>query len=300
MRPRSRSSALNSRGSRQRHVLSPGPTSSGNGGGRSGTIAPSGLNGNVASQRDRRGRSCALSIPSSPAREVLAIARDPARVDLRRAQLSPRIPSTGKRHRAWTSPSTTSVASQDVLPRADAVVHARLRAVRRARHRRRDHRRGRRARRGHARLQRGAGRAGRLRVRDVLALEQARPRRPALPAELRPRARPRGAAGAPDQRQPGAAPGAAAALRRARVRRRAAGPARRARPQRLRRDGGRPGAPLAARPPARARGARLEPDPPPRDLRRRTCSSCCRRSPTARRPAATSSTTARPTTCGWS
>ena len=48
-------------------------------------------------------------------------------------------------------------------------------------------------------------------IGHLVALEQARPRRPALPAELRPRARARGAAGAPDQRRAGAAPRPAAA-----------------------------------------------------------------------------------------
>ena len=96
------------------------------------------------------------------------------------------------------------------------------RAVRRARDRRRHHRRRRGARRRHARLLGRARGARRLRDRHLVALEQARPRRPALPAELRPRARPRGAAGAPDQRRARAAPGAAAAADRARLRRRPA------------------------------------------------------------------------------
>ena len=86
---------------------------------------------------------------------------------------------------------------------------------------------------------------GRLRDRHLVALEQARPRRPALPAELRPRAGARGAAGAPDQRRAGAAPGAPAAADRARLRRRPPGPADRARAEHVRRDGGRPD--LAAR-----------------------------------------------------
>ena len=81
----------------------------------------------------------------------------------------------------------------------------------------------------------------------LVAVEQARPRRAALPAELRPRARPRGAARAPDQRRARAAPGAAAADGRARLRRRAAGPPARAGAQHVRRDGGRPAAALAAR-----------------------------------------------------
>ncbi len=176
--------------------------------------------------------------------------------------------------------------------------HARVRALRRARHRRRDHRRRRRAGRRHARVLGRAGGARGLRERDVVALEQARPRRPALPAELRSRARPRGAAGAPDQRQSGAAPGAAAALRGPRVRRRAAGPARRPRPQRLRRDGRRPAAALAARPPPRSRGARLEPGAAPGDLRARghRAAACARA--TGNRRAGTCSTTARPTTSG--
>ena len=177
------------------------------------------------------------------------------------------------------------------------------RAVRRAGHRRRDHRRRRRARRRQPRLLRRAGREGRLRARDVVALEQARPRRAALPAELRPRPGPRGAARAPADGRAGAAPGAPAAADRARLRRRPPGPARRDRAEHVRRDGGRADPPLAARPPPRARrGPRrprgLEPGAPPRDRRRRGRRAAPRARRRATPPAATCSTTARPTTCG--
>ena len=80
-----------------------------------------------------------------------------------------------------------------------------------------------------------------------------------------------------------AAPRAAAAADRARVRRRAARPARRPRAEHVRRDGGRPAAPLAARPPPRATPGRprgLEPGAPPRDRRRRGGRAAAR----ARRP----------------
>ena len=72
-------------------------------------------------------------------------------------------------------------------------------AWRRARHpgrRRRRRRRGCRPRRRHPRPDRRAGRGPRLRLRHVEPLEQAHPRRPALPRDARLPARGRGAAGA--------------------------------------------------------------------------------------------------------
>ena len=84
-----------------------------------------------------------------------------------------------------------------MIARADALAALDRRHVRRRRRRRRDHRRRGGARRRHARLQRRARREGRLRVGHVEPLVEARPRRPALPAELRPRPRARGAARAP-------------------------------------------------------------------------------------------------------
>ena len=126
---------------------------------------------------------------------------------------------------------------------------------------------------------RRAGREGRLRARDLVALEQARPRRAALPAEVRPRAGPRGAARAPAAGRAGAAPRPAAAARRARVRRRAAGPARRDRAEHVRRDGASTG--------ARRRRGREDDWSPERHRDRSTaprCSSCCPRSPRASRP----------------
>ena len=111
----------------------------------------------------------------------------------------------------------------------------------------------------------------RLRLRDLEPLEQARPRRPALPAELRPRPRARGAARAPADGRAGAAPRAPAAARRAGLRRRAARPAGRRRAEPLRRDVGRRALRAPARAAARRREPgrrRLEPRAPPRDLRR--------------------------------
>ena len=121
-------------------------------------------------------------------------------------------------------------------------------------------------------------------ARHLVALEQARPRRPALPAELRPRAGPRGAARAPAQRRARPAPRAAAADDRARLRGRPARPPDRHRAEHVRRDGGRPAAALAARPPPHPRPqprrpGGLEPGAPPRDRRRRGRASCCPRSP---------------------
>ena len=247
----------------------PGPASTGNGGGRSGTIAPSGLNGNVACHSASAGRSCSSAALPARSRSAGGRRRRRARRPGSSAAARRAIASTGKRQSAWTKPSDIARRHGSlhgpVLPRADAVATltaepfdvlvigggitgagVALDAATRGYSRRAD-------------------RAQRLRQRHLLALEQARPRRSALPAELRSRARARGAAGAPDQRQPRAAPRAAAAVRRPRLRRRAAGPGRRARPERLRRDGGRP----APAPAPRAPGGRLEPGAPPRDLRRR-------------------------------
>ena len=123
----------------------------------------------------------------------------------------------------------------------------------------------------------------------------------ALPAELRSRSRPRGAAGAPADGQAGPAPGPPAADGRPGLRRRPPRSADRHRPEHVRRDGG----PVAADAPPRTaqrageRGHRLEPGPPPRHLRRGGHRRCCRRWPRATRPAAICSTTARPTTLGW-
>ena len=82
-------------------------------------------------------------------------------------------------------------------------------------------------------------------------------------------------------------------MHRARVRRRPPGPARRAGAEHVRRDGGRPAAPRAGATPARtgARRATASSTAP-------RWSSWCPRSPAGSRPAATCSTTARPTTCG--
>ena len=163
---------------------------------------------------------------------------------------------------------------------------------------------GRRARRRHPRLQRRAGREDRLRRGHQQPLLQARARRAALPAELRPRAGARGAARAPADGQARPAPGAAAASSSSRpstarrpnrligpraehVRRPEHGqaapprPARQGQRRRARRGRGRSGAPSAT---ARSR-ARRSP-------------SWCPRWPRATRPPATSSTTARPTTRG--
>ncbi len=118
------------------------------------------------------------------------------------------------------------------------------------------------------------------RLGHLQPLEQARPRRPALPAELRPRARARGAARAPADGRAGAAPRAPAAARGARLRRRAPRPPGRRRAEPLRRDvastrlrarrgrRGQGGA-LHSRGAGGRRGERvLEPRAPPRDLRR--------------------------------
>ena len=79
--------------------------------------------------------------------------------------------------------------------RAAAGARGRVRGgARPARHRRRDHRRGRGARRGHARPAGRPRRGARPRGRGVERVEQAHPRRPALPRDGRHRARPRGAA----------------------------------------------------------------------------------------------------------
>ena len=194
--------------------------------------------------------------------------------------------------------------------------------VRRRRRRRRHHRRGRGAGRRHARLQRGAARARGLRLGNLQPLEQARPRRPALPAELRSRARARGAARAPADGDARAAPGPPAAAGRAGVRRRSPGPAGGGGVEPLRRDVRRPRPPAFApgtrsrgRPGKRqlgigrgagggrgrplSRGRVLEPRAPPRDLRRggRRAAARARRARADER--AICSTTARPTTCAW-
>ena len=190
--------------------------------------------------------------------------RDPRR----RGGARPAAPRRGPRRQARARAGAARRGRH--APRADARARRRprragRRAVRRARHRRRDHGRRRRAGRRQPRLLGRARREGRLRARDVVALEQARPRRPALPAELRPRPRARGAARAPAARRARAAPRAPAAADRARVRRRAAGPAGRDRAEHVRRDG--PRAPPPRRQPRRPRG--LEPGAPPRDRRQR-------------------------------
>ena len=195
-----------------------------------------------------------------------------------------------------------------MIARADALASARLRDVRRRRRRRRHHGRGRRVRRRDARLQRRARRARRLRGGHVEPLVQARPRRPALPAELRPRPRARGAARAPAHGRARAAPRAPAAARRRRVRRRAARTADRRRPEPLRRHVRRAPAPVGAAAPARRSGATAAAADPSEwsperhrmisgdEVRRARARARAR----ASRPPATSSTTARPTTRGSS
>ena len=173
-------------------------------------------------------------------------------------------------------------------------------SVRRRRRRRRDHRRRRRARRRDARLQRRARREGRLRLGHVEPLEQARPRRPALPAAVRPRPRARGAARAPAQwsrsRRTWCKP---LPLVVAGVRRNAAGPPARRRPEHVRRHVDGQAAP--ARAPGqggcqRRRRARLEPGAPPHHHRRGGRRAAAGAGRARARPAAISSTTARPTT----
>ncbi len=138
--------------------------------------------------------------------------------------------------RRWRT-DRAAIVSRDAEPRPRAR-DARLRAVRHRRDRRRHHRSRGGARRVLARLQRRARRAGRLRVGDQQPLVQARPRRSAIPAELRPRTGPRGFARAPTDGQAGPAPRAPAADGGARVRRRPPGSPDGDRAQHVRRDGG--------------------------------------------------------------
>ena len=121
---------------------------------------------------------------------------------------------------------------------------------------------------------RAAG-ARRLRRRHLEPLLEDGPRRAPLPAELRPRAGARGAAGAAVAGAPGAAPRLPDALPGRRARRGQAGPEGRHRAEHVRRDGGHPGrsrSPRAAREilrPGPRGGALVVPGPPPHDRPRR-------------------------------
>ena len=117
-----------------------------------------------------------------------------------RSPCSARRRRTSPRPSAWPCPGRRRLRQYPLARDGDpgsGAQRAHLRAVRPRRRRRRHHRR----RRGAGRGQRGFA-VALVERRDYAAgtsspLEQARPRRAALPAELRPRARARGAAGAP-------------------------------------------------------------------------------------------------------
>ena len=159
---------------------------------------------------------------------------------------------------------------------------------------------GRRARRRLPRLLGRDRRARRLGDRHLQPLLEDGPRRPALPAELRPRPRPRGTAGAPAHGPARAAPRLPDAVPGADPRRGQRVAQDRDRAQHVRRDGHdarRPGAPRAARR-GRARATTGRRTATARSPARRRSSWCPRwRRASPRAP--TSSTTARPTTCGW-
>ena len=253
-RPRSRSIAKPRRGSPQRNdFCPPGAVRTGNGGGRSGAIAPSGLNGNVAAHCAEPRQILRAQPSLRPARVVLAVARDAARVDLRGAQLLAAHPQHGEAPEGLDETfGHHSVASQDVLPRAAAVatlasepfdvlvigggitgagvaLDAATRGYSVALVERADFASGTSSR--SSKLVHGG-------LRYLQNFDLGLVREALLERQINVNLAP--------------APRAAAAVGGPGVRGRAAGTARRPRPQRLRRDGGRPAAALAARAQARA------------------------------------------------
>ena len=148
---------------------------------------------------------------------------------------------------------------------------AAARGIRRGGDRRWHHGRRRRVRCRHARVLGRARGARRLLVRHLEPLVEDDPRRPAVPAELRPRAGARGTRGASADGAAGAAPGEAAPVSGAGVRGRAPGHAHRHGSEHVRRD---VAAQSAGAPPRRPRGGAggkrvLEPRPAPHDRPRR-------------------------------
>ena len=161
--------------------------------------------------------------------------RDPRRRALRRPAPPRQAGSGAAPARAARPPTRSSSSSNDLAERrAPGDPGAPLR---RGRRRRRDHRRRRRARRRLARLLGGAARARRLRAGHLEPLLEDGPRRPPLPAELRPRPGPRGPARAPAAGPARAAPRLPDAVPGAGARREPPRPAHRHRAEHVRRDG---------------------------------------------------------------
>ncbi len=228
----------------------------------------------------------------------------------RRASASSASSTSAAPRQEKEPPERPPVDADDHLPRlmgADADPRRGARgdrrpALRGGRDRRRHHRRRRRPRRRLARLLGGAAGARRLRGRHLQPLLEDGPRRPPLPAELRPRPGPRGAAGAPADGAAGAAPRLPDAVPRPLLRRGAARPQTRHRAQHVRRDGDHAGRPQPSRDAllqGGGRGLLLVARPPPHDRPRRGARDGPRAGAARPRTTPTSSTTARPTTCGW-